>query len=97
MVTLSTVLLLGLLALRRVGRRGRLARQAAAGVRPGQWRSVAAATEELHALIYPSKRVELEQRRIEKVLPEADDPSAPKQSGVDLDAGVVVLKHRSQP
>jgi molybdenum-dependent DNA-binding transcriptional regulator ModE len=47
----------------------------------------ATATEELHALLYPSKRVELEQRRIELVLRDDEHDGAPKRTGIDLDAG----------
>ncbi|MFE7120647.1 DUF6191 domain-containing protein [Streptomyces sp. NPDC057654] len=47
----------------------------------------ATATEELHALIYPSKRVQLVQRRIELVLRDDEQEGAPKRTGVDLTAG----------
>ncbi|AZQ75224.1 hypothetical protein EKH77_32410 [Streptomyces luteoverticillatus] len=51
----------------------------------------ATATEELHALIYPSKRAQLEQRRIELVLRDDEQDGAPR-TGIDLDAGVARLE-----
>lgn len=54
----------------------------------------ATATEELHALIYPSKRVQLEQRRIALVLRDDEQDGAPKKTGIDLDAGTARI-HRS--
>ncbi|WP_443053093.1 DUF6191 domain-containing protein [Streptomyces sp. NBC_01186] len=47
----------------------------------------ATAVEELHALIYPSKRVQLEEQRIELVLREDEEDGAPERTGIDLDAG----------
>ncbi|MEV0276455.1 DUF6191 domain-containing protein [Streptomyces sp. NPDC050610] len=47
----------------------------------------ATATEELHALIYPSKRVQLVQRRIELVLRDDERDGAPERTGIDLAAG----------
>ncbi|MEU1782238.1 DUF6191 domain-containing protein [Streptomyces abikoensis] len=52
----------------------------------------ATATEELHALIYPSKRAQLEQRRIELVLRDDEQDGAPRRTGIDLDAGVARLE-----
>ncbi|WP_031071430.1 DUF6191 domain-containing protein [Streptomyces sp. NRRL WC-3742] len=52
----------------------------------------AMATEEMHALLYPGKRVQLEQRRIELVLRDDEHDGAPKRTGVDLDAGRVVIR-----
>jgi hypothetical protein len=52
----------------------------------------ATATEELHALIYPGKRVQLEQRRIELVLREDEQDGAPKRTGIDLDAGTARIR-----
>ncbi|MGP3975817.1 DUF6191 domain-containing protein [Streptomyces sp. 8N114] len=53
----------------------------------------ATAVEELHALIYPSKRVQLEQRRIELVLREDEQDGAPRKTGIDLDAGRARFTH----
>ncbi|GAB2694547.1 DUF6191 domain-containing protein [Kitasatospora kifunensis] len=59
---------------------------------PHAGRGVAAlATEELHALCYPSKRVQLEQRRIELVLRDDEQAGAPKRTGIDLRAGTATL------
>ncbi|MGW1373545.1 DUF6191 domain-containing protein [Streptomyces sp. NPDC002446] len=54
----------------------------------------ATATEELHALIYPSKRVQLEQRRIELILRDDEQDGAPKKTGIDLDSGIARLEKR---
>ncbi|MEX2982766.1 DUF6191 domain-containing protein [Streptomyces sp. C36] len=54
----------------------------------------ATATEELHALIYPSKRVQLEQRRIELVLRDDEQDGAPKRTGIDLDSGTARIGGR---
>ncbi|MBZ6475446.1 DUF6191 domain-containing protein [Streptomyces griseocarneus] len=56
----------------------------------------ATATEELHALIYPSKRVQLEQRRIELVLRDDEQEGAPRKAGIDLDAGTARLRRRAR-
>ncbi|MFE5584881.1 DUF6191 domain-containing protein [Kitasatospora sp. NPDC056531] len=55
----------------------------------------ATATEELHALLYPSKRVQLEQRRIELVLRDDEHDGAPKRTGIDLAGGRVVIRRSS--
>ncbi|MFF5125631.1 DUF6191 domain-containing protein [Streptomyces syringium] len=55
----------------------------------------ATATEELHALIYPSKRVQLEQRRIELVLRDDEQDGAPRKTGIDLDGGTVRIEKPS--
>jgi hypothetical protein len=52
----------------------------------------ATATEELHALIYTSKRAQLEQRRIELVLRDDEHDGAPPRSAVDLDAGTAIIR-----
>lgn len=52
----------------------------------------AVATEELHALIYPSKRTQLEQRRVELVLRDDEESGAPPRSGIDLDAGTATIR-----
>ncbi|MFI9722474.1 DUF6191 domain-containing protein [Streptomyces sp. NPDC052396] len=54
----------------------------------------ATATEELHALIYPSKRVQLEQRRIELVLRDDEQDGAPRRTGIDLDSGTARIGRR---
>lgn len=76
-----------------------LARPGPAGSRPGlhpeAGRAGATATEELHALLYPGKRVQLEQRRIELVLRDDEHDGAPKRTGVDLAAGTAVLRRPS--
>ncbi|MFG2846210.1 DUF6191 domain-containing protein [Kitasatospora sp. NPDC048296] len=55
----------------------------------------ATATEELHALLYPSKRVQLEQRRIELVLRDDEHDGAPKRTEIDLAGGRAVLRRPS--
>lgn len=54
------------------------------------------ATEELHALIYPSKRAQLEQRRMESVLRDDEHEGAPPRSGIDLDAGTATIRPRDR-
>jgi hypothetical protein len=54
---------------------------------PGTRGVGATATEELHALLYPSKRIQMEERRIELVLRDDEHDGAPKKTGIDLDAG----------
>ncbi|MFE6050689.1 DUF6191 domain-containing protein [Kitasatospora sp. NPDC056446] len=54
---------------------------------PGERGVGATATEELHALLYAGKRVQLEQRRIELVLRDDENDGAPPRTGIDLDAG----------
>ncbi|MFI9365376.1 DUF6191 domain-containing protein [Kitasatospora sp. NPDC053057] len=55
----------------------------------------ATATEELHALLYPSKRVQLEQRRVELVLRDDEHDGAPKRTGIDLAGGRAVIRRRT--
>ncbi|MEV0415129.1 DUF6191 domain-containing protein [Streptomyces sp. NPDC050448] len=57
----------------------------------------ATATEELHALIYPSKLVQLEQRRIALVLRDDEQDGAPKKTGIDLDAGTARIHWHGRP
>ncbi len=71
-------------------------RKAIGLARPGRGTG-ATATEELHALIYPSKRVQLEQRRIELVLRDDEQDGAPRRAGVDLDAGRIRMTRRGAP
>ncbi|MET8630836.1 DUF6191 domain-containing protein [Kitasatospora sp. NPDC004669] len=52
----------------------------------------ATATEELHALLYPSKRIQLEQRRIELVLRDDENDGAPPKTGIDLTAGTATIR-----
>ncbi|MGW7447211.1 DUF6191 domain-containing protein [Kitasatospora sp. NPDC054795] len=52
----------------------------------------ATATEELHALLYPGKRVQLEQRRVELVLRDDEHDGAPKRTGIDLAGGRAVIR-----
>ncbi|MFJ2581978.1 DUF6191 domain-containing protein [Kitasatospora aureofaciens] len=52
----------------------------------------ATATEELHALLYPGKRVQLEQRRVELVLRDDEHDGAPKRAGIDLASGRAVIR-----
>ncbi|MFF7591357.1 DUF6191 domain-containing protein [Kitasatospora purpeofusca] len=52
----------------------------------------ATATEELHALLYAGKRVQLEQRRIELVLRDGENDGAPPRAGIDLDAGTATVR-----
>ncbi|MGK5640081.1 DUF6191 domain-containing protein [Streptomyces sp. URMC 126] len=57
----------------------------------------ATATEELHGLMYPGKRAQLEQRRIELVLRDDEQDGAPRRTGIDLDAGTAHLSPRDRP
>lgn len=50
----------------------------------------ASGTEELHALLYPGKRVQLERRRVELVLRGDENDGGPRRSGIDLAAGKAV-------
>ncbi|WP_380281399.1 DUF6191 domain-containing protein [Kitasatospora purpeofusca] len=52
----------------------------------------ATATEELHALLYPGKRAQLEQRRVELVLREDEHDGAPRRTGIDLAGGRAVIR-----
>ncbi|MET8627767.1 DUF6191 domain-containing protein [Kitasatospora sp. NPDC004669] len=52
----------------------------------------ATATEELHAPLDPSKRVQLEQRRVELVLRDDEHDGAPKRTGIDLAGGWAVIR-----
>ncbi|MBC2878206.1 MULTISPECIES: DUF6191 domain-containing protein [Streptomyces] len=54
----------------------------------------ATATEELHGLMYPGKRAQLEQRRVELVLRDDEQDGAPRRTGIDLDAGTAHLSPR---
>ncbi|MGF1426875.1 DUF6191 domain-containing protein [Kitasatospora sp. LaBMicrA B282] len=58
--------------------------------RPGRGAAVTAG-EELHALLYPGKQVQLEQRRIELVLREDEQAGAPGHTGIDLSRGTARL------
>ncbi|MFB7617423.1 DUF6191 domain-containing protein [Kitasatospora sp. NPDC056181] len=81
-----------------------LAHPQAGGVRPGSHmgpragggRAGATATEELHALLYPGKRAQLEQRRIELVLRDDEHDGAPKRTGIDLAGGTALLRLASE-
>ncbi|MFJ9776833.1 DUF6191 domain-containing protein [Kitasatospora sp. NPDC101157] len=57
----------------------------------------ATATEELHALLYPSKRVQLEQRRVELVLRDDEHDGAPKRTGIDLAGRRAVIRRGAGP
>ncbi|MEE1783583.1 DUF6191 domain-containing protein [Streptomyces sp. SP17BM10] len=57
----------------------------------------ATATEELHALLYPGKRVQLAQRRIELVLRDDEHDGAPKQTAIDLSGGRAVIRRGGGP
>ncbi|MFE4974605.1 DUF6191 domain-containing protein [Kitasatospora sp. NPDC056651] len=60
---------------------------------PGGGRGAGAtATEELHALLYPGKRAQLEQRRVELVLRDDEHDGAPKRTGIDLAGGRAVIQ-----
>ncbi|MFD8704944.1 DUF6191 domain-containing protein [Kitasatospora sp. NPDC059648] len=58
-----------------------------AGAPSGGRGAGATATEELHALLYLSKRVQLEQRRVELVLRDNEHDGAPQRTGIDLGGG----------
>ena len=45
----------------------------------------------LSAALSPGREVDLEQRRVERLLRDDEDSGAPPRSGVDLDRGVVRL------
>ncbi|MCC9305971.1 DUF6191 domain-containing protein [Kitasatospora sp. RB6PN24] len=66
-------------------------RPAAEGAPPGR-AAGAVATEELHALLYPGKRAQLEQRRVESVLRDDEQDGAPPRTGIDLAAGRAVIR-----
>ncbi|MFJ8209618.1 DUF6191 domain-containing protein [Streptomyces sp. NPDC096033] len=98
LVVLIVVVPLFLLAaaqhlVRRAQRKGRLPGRPR-GREAGSRGAGATATEELHALIYPSKRAQLDQRRIELVLRDDEQDGAPRRTGIDLDAGVARLRRR---
>ncbi|TQF01695.1 hypothetical protein E6W39_04830 [Kitasatospora acidiphila] len=61
------------------------------GPQPGRGAG-AVATEELHALLYPGKRAQLEQRRVELVLRDDEQDGAPPRTGIDLAAGRAVIR-----
>jgi hypothetical protein len=67
------------------------------GNAPGTRGVGATATEELHALLYPSKRIQLEERRIELVLRDDEHDGAPKRTGIDLDAGIARIDSPGSP
>ncbi|GAA1933361.1 DUF6191 domain-containing protein [Kitasatospora viridis] len=72
-----------------------LARRVLARARPAAERGAAAgATEELHALLYPGKRIQLEQRQVELVLREDEHDGAPARHGIDLAGGRALLRMR---
>ncbi|MEU6868161.1 DUF6191 domain-containing protein [Streptomyces sp. NPDC046876] len=73
-------------ALRQAGRYGWLPGRVS-GPEPGSRSAGATATGEPHALIYPGKRAQLEQRRIAAVLRDDEQDGAPRRAGIDLDAG----------
>ncbi|MFD8595728.1 DUF6191 domain-containing protein [Kitasatospora sp. NPDC059646] len=52
----------------------------------------AQAGEELHALLYAGKRLQLEQRRIELVLRDDEHDGAPPRTGIDLAAGTARIR-----
>ena len=54
-------------------------------------------TEELHALMYPGKRIQLEQRRVELVLRDDEHDGAPQRHGIDLDNGTAIIQRPSEP
>ncbi|MET7304011.1 DUF6191 domain-containing protein [Embleya sp. NPDC005575] len=50
--------------------------------------------------MYPSKRAQLEQRRVEPVLRDDEQDGAPRRTGIDLDAGtarITVAEPRRGP
>ncbi|MFF7458800.1 DUF6191 domain-containing protein [Kitasatospora sp. NPDC008115] len=69
-----------------------LARTGGCGAGDGGRGAGAAATEELHALLYPGKRAQLEQRRVELVLREDENGGAPGRTGIDLTGGRAVIR-----
>ncbi|MFB7669654.1 DUF6191 domain-containing protein [Kitasatospora sp. NPDC056138] len=74
-------------AVARAQHRGLLPGRLPLHAEPGARGAGATATEELHALLYPGKRVQLEERRIALVLRDDEHDGAPKRTGIDLDAG----------
>ncbi|MER7708501.1 DUF6191 domain-containing protein [Kitasatospora sp. NPDC097605] len=91
---LVVVFFLGAAGRRLLARRGgRGAGDRGAGGRGAGGRGAgAAATEELHALLYPGKRAQLEQRRVELVLREDGNGGAPGRTGIDLTGGRAVIR-----
>ncbi|MFE2108223.1 DUF6191 domain-containing protein [Kitasatospora sp. NPDC059463] len=89
---LVVVFFLGAAGRRLLGRRGERG-VGGVGVDRGAGRGVGAtATEELHALLYPGKRAQLEQRRVELVLREDEHDGAPRRTGIDLAGGRAVIR-----
>ncbi|MGK4582656.1 DUF6191 domain-containing protein [Kitasatospora sp. HPMI-4] len=82
-------------ALARAQRRGLLPGRLAVYAEPGTRGAGATATEELHALLYPGKRVQLEERRIALVLRDDEHDGAPKRTGIDLAAGTARISRPS--
>ncbi|MFE6871036.1 DUF6191 domain-containing protein [Kitasatospora sp. NPDC057692] len=52
------------------------------------------AVEELHALFNANKRVQIEQRQTRLVLRDDEHAGAPPGAGVDLDAGVAMVRRQ---
>ncbi|GCD94511.1 DUF6191 domain-containing protein [Embleya hyalina] len=84
---LIVVPLFVLAALRMVGRRIR-------GQRTGVGERGLGATgvEELHALLYPGKRLQLEQRRVEPLLRDDERDGAPGRPGIDFATGTARIR-----
>lgn len=54
----------------------------------------ATVTEELHAFMNANKRVQMEQRQTELVLRDDVQGGAPPRVGIDLEAGMAVVRRR---
>jgi hypothetical protein len=67
-------------AIRNLARRGRGGGAGAVGV------------EELHALLYPAKRIQMDERQAQAMLRDDEADGAPKRMGIDLDAGVARIR-----
>ncbi|MEV7780241.1 DUF6191 domain-containing protein [Kitasatospora sp. NPDC088351] len=94
MLTMAALMLvlIGSVAVRRIGRRGRSPGARSTGVGLG-----AAGIEELHALFNPNKRVQIEQRQEQLALRDDNLAGAPPGTGVDLERGVAVFGRRELP
>lgn len=99
LIPVSVVMTLFVLAaVRAVLRRARERRQPPGPLSEPRKRGLGATgTEELQALFYPGKRIELEQRRIELVLRDDEHDGAPPNRGIDLDGGTATIRLPEDP
>jgi hypothetical protein len=73
-----------------------LHRRLAARRRPGGGVGAGtAAFDELQAFFNSNKRIQIEQRRVELILPDENHNGAPPRTGIDLDAGTAVIRPKA--